>query len=72
MELSQKDIDALWETHDEVIAIKNTLGNGNRGLCHDVKENTRRISRIEILLAFAAGGGGITGGIIGIQRLLGG
>ena len=67
MELSQKDIDALWETHDEVIAIKNTLGNGNRGLCRDVAQNTKRITRIEIFLALAAGGGGY-----GISKLLGG
>ena len=67
MQLSQKDIDALWETHDEVIAIKNTLGNGNKGLCHDVAQNTKRITRMEIFLALAAGGGGY-----GISKLLGG
>ena len=67
MQLSQKDIDALWETHDEVIAIKNTLGNGNRGLCRDVSQNTKRITRIEIFLALAVGGGGY-----GISKLLGG
>lgn len=62
------------ETHDAVIELRTLLKghNGTPGLCSVVEGNSKRLRQLELILAFAAGGGGITGGIIGISRLLGG
>jgi len=72
MELTPADIDKIRETHDAVVRMEERLGENGTGLCGQVKENSGRIHKLELVLAFAAGGGGITGGIIGITKLLGG
>ena len=63
----------IRDTHAKVQGIEQLLKgyNGKAGLCADVENNHKRIHRLELLLAFAAGGGGITGGIAVVQRLFG-
>ena len=72
MELTPTDIDKIRETHELVARMDERLGHNGVGLCGQVERNSGRIHKIEILLAFAAGGGGITGGILGVMKLLGG
>jgi hypothetical protein len=59
------------ETHDAVIELRTLLigKNGAPGLCKTAEDHARRISRLELILAFAAGGGGIT---FAATKLLGG
>ncbi len=61
------------DTNERVKGIEQLLRgyNGNPGLCDDVRSNHRRIHKIELILAFAAGGGGVTASIAGLQRLFG-
>jgi len=72
MELTTEQM--IRDTHAKVQGIEQLLRgyNGESGLCRDVENNHRRIHRLELLLAFAAGGGGITGAIAGISKLVGG
>ena len=70
--LTVKDIEALWETHDKVIKIEAILGDGNTGLCQDVKSNTRRLNKLEITVAAIIGSGALGGGIWGVVHLIGG
>ena len=55
----------------DVSDIKTLLGGylGNPGLVKQVENNRKAITKIWLCLAFAAGGGGITAGLI---KLLGG
>ena len=71
MELTTEQM--IRDTQAKVQGIEQLLRgyNGESGLCRDVENNHRRIHRLELLLAFAAGGGGITGGIAVVQRLFG-
>jgi len=59
------------ETHDLVLELKTLMvgKDGHDGLCKQVEDHAKRIGRIEMLLAFAAGGGGIT---FAASKLLGG
>jgi len=61
----------IEETHDAVIELKTLLKgtNGSPGICDQVESNRKRIRHIELLLAFAAGGGGLT---VVLTKLVGG
>jgi len=61
----------IEETHDTVIELRTLLmgKNGTPGLCRTVEANTKRIRCLELILAFAAGGGGIT---FAATKLIGG
>ena len=51
--------------------IEQTLnGNGRQGLCDDLKRNSVRLTRLEMILAFATGTGIVTGGVFGIEKLI--
>ena len=71
-ELTQDDINKIRETHILVARMDERLGENGTGLCGQVAHNSGRLRKLELVIAFAAGGGGITGGIIGISKLLGG
>jgi hypothetical protein len=58
---------AVSEMHTVLLGAK---GNGG-GLCKQVEKHDARLHRLELICAFVAGGGGITGGIIGISKLIG-
>lgn len=72
--MPQEALRDIRETRDAVNELKVLLKgtNGTPGLCGIVEANTKRLRQLELVLAFAAGGGGITGGILGISKLLGG
>ena len=70
--LTKDDLQRIHDTHDAVIAIKQILGDGHEGLCHDVRCHQKRISHIEIAFAFLVGTGFLTGGTIGLVKLIGG
>ena len=72
MEFTQSDRDMLTQMKHDTGVILERLGENDTGLCGTVKANCSRIRKLEIIIAFAAGGGGITGGVIGISKLLGG
>jgi hypothetical protein len=74
MELTPELAKTITDTHDTIIELRTLLigKDGADGLCKQVEKHDGRIHRIELILAFVAGGGGLTGGIIGISRLLGG
>ena len=72
-DLTPDDIKAIRDTHEKVKLIEQTLnGNGRQGLCDDVKRNSVRLTRLEMILAFATGTGIVTGGVFGIEKLIGG
>jgi len=71
-DFTEKDRLLLQETYQKVGLMEQTLnGNGKRGLCDDVQRNSSRLTKVELLLAFAGGTGLVTGGVFGIQRLIG-
>lgn len=73
MELRPEDLKKIDETHDAVIQIKGLLiGEDGSGLCARVDRHESRIHKVELILAFAAGGGGVTGGVLWVMKLLGG
>ena len=69
-ELSKEDIIALRETHDKVIKIETLLGNGNEGLCYDVKCTKQRVSRLELIIVGLISSGALGGGILGLVKWL--
>lgn len=71
-ELQDRDIEAIHETHDKVIRIETLLGNGDKGLLHDVKESKRKINRIELVIVGLCSSGGLAGGILGMIKWLSG
>ena len=72
-DLGPDDIKAIRDTHEKVKLIEQTLnGNGKIGLCDDVRRNDKRLTRLEMILAFATGTGIVTGGVFGIEKLIGG
>ncbi len=70
VELNQNDIDAIHATHDKVIRIDTIIGNGDKGLCYDVRCQQKRINRIELFLVFLIGSGMIGGGVISLLGLI--
>ena len=62
MEMTPRLAEKIEETHDAVnelmVMLKGT--NGSPGLCQTVEAHAKRIRCLELILAFAAGGGGIT------------
>ena len=72
-EFTSEDRKMLQDTHEKVQLMEQTLNgtNGKRGLCDDVQRNSSRLTKLELLLAFAGGTGLVTGGVFGIQRLFG-
>lgn len=71
VEFTERDLDAIHDTHDKVIRMDAILGNGDSGLCRDVREHQKRISRIELVIVGVVSTGGLTGGIIGLVKWLG-
>ncbi len=71
-ELTDNDLKIIHDTHDAVIKITTVLGDGDEGLCGDVKSHSQRLNRIEIVIAGLIGSGVLGGGAIGILKLLGG
>ncbi len=72
VEFTKRELDAIHATHDMVIRIDTILGNGDKGLCHDVRCHNKRINRIELFLAFLIGCGMLGGGTVGLLKFLGG
>ena len=79
MEFTQHDRDLLEEMYQSTSVILERLGQNGVGLCGQVErqrkqieDHEKRIHNIYMILAFAAGGGGITAGIAGISKLIGG
>ncbi len=72
IELTEKELDAIHDTHDKVIKIDTLLGNGEKGLCYEVRCHNKRIGRIEIVIGGLIASGVITGGGVAIAKLLGG
>jgi hypothetical protein len=79
MEFTQEDRELIEKTYHSTGIILERLGENGRGLCGTVERqgkileaHAKDIRQIYMILAFAAGGGGVTGGIIGISKLLGG
>ena len=77
-ELTDELVRKIEETHDKVIDMAATIGNGKRGLCEDIRQHNKRLwwldgrtRRLEIVLAFLFGSGIITGGTIGLINWLG-
>jgi len=48
MELTEQDLEMIRETHDKVIRIDTLLGNGEKGLCYDVRRHQKAISQLTI------------------------
>ena len=77
VELTERELQAIQETHDIVIEIKTVLlgKNGDEGLCGDVKylqkDHARLKQTVGILIGVLAGSGVITGATWGILRVLG-
>ena len=71
-ELTEKELEQIHETHDIVIKIKTVLlgANADKGLVGEVKHNSKRLGRIEIVLAILLGSGIVSGSIVGVIRLL--
>lgn len=60
----------IEETHDKVIKIETIIGNGTQGLFQQVRNNTKAITKIWLILAFIAGGGGLGLGIIELIKFM--
>lgn len=69
-EITEREITAIHDTHDKVIKIETILGNGDKGLSHEVREHAKKIRIIEITLASLFGSGILGGGIFGVVKLL--
>lgn len=71
-ELTERDLVNISETHDAVIKLVTIIGDGDEGLCGEVRNHSKRLSRIEMVIAGIIGSGVLGGGAIGIVKLLGG
>jgi hypothetical protein len=71
MEMTPRLAEQIEETHDAVNELMVLLKgvNGTPGLCRQVEAHAKRIRMIELMLAFAAGGGGIAFGAVKILGL---
>ncbi len=70
-ELTEKDLEAIHDTHDKVIKIDTILGNGGKGLCYEVQEHGKRINRVELVIVSLCSSGVLGGGILGLIKWLG-
>ena len=70
MALTKEEKQKLDEVHDKVITIVERLGNGDAGLCHDVRLSKKRIWRLEMIMAILFGSGVRGGGALAIIRYL--
>ena len=70
MALTKEERQKLDEVHDKVTTIVERLGNGDAGLCHDVRLAKVRIWRLEIIMALLIGSGVISGGVVAIIKCL--
>lgn len=66
MQFTQDDRRMIQESHDLMLELRTMLvgKDGQDGLCKRVDSHAKRIRTIEIMLAFAAGGGGLAAGVI--------
>ena len=70
--LTKEDIATIHATHDEVIRIKTLLGNGDKGLCHDVQCTQKRVNRLELIVVGVFSSGALGGGVFGFIKWLNG
>jgi len=68
---SERD-EKIQETYDSVIKIKTALVglDGQGGLVRQVNNNTKKVNRLNIIIAGLVGSGVLGGGIVGIIKLL--
>jgi len=71
VELTEKELQAIHETHDAVIRLETIIGNGEQGLYVEVRNHGKRITRIEIILAALVGSGVLGTASFQIVKLLG-
>ena len=70
-EITEREIEAIHDSHDRIIKVETLIGNGDKGLYHDVQVSKTRIWKIEIILALITGSGILGGGIVGLIKLAG-
>jgi len=70
MALTRDEREKLNNTHDAVIRIETVLGNGDKGICHDVSSLKKKVWRVEIIIALVIGSGILGGGAWGLRELL--
>ena len=66
-EITEKEINAIHETHDKVIRIETILDNG---LIDEVENQGKQIRRVELIIALFIGSGVLGGGAFGLFKLL--
>ena len=71
-DITEREIEAIHDTHDKVIRIETILGDGDAGLLHEVKDQGKKIRRVEIIIASLVGSGILGGGALGIMQLVSG
>jgi len=59
VEFTESDRQMLLETHGDVKTLLERVGEDGKGLCGRVESHSRRIRMIELIIAVAAGSGGI-------------
>jgi hypothetical protein len=72
MDFTEADRATLQGIALHVARMDERLGEDDKGLCGTVKEHSKRIHTVEIILAAAGGAGLLTGGIAGASKLIGG
>ena len=68
VEITEREITALHDTHDKVIRIDTIL----EDMCKEVAGHQTKIRRIEIVLGALLGSGALGGIGVGINKLFGG
>jgi hypothetical protein len=78
MEYTQHDRDLLEETRGDIKTLLERVGENGKGLCgrveeheHDIRAHDRALHKLWLVVAFAAGSGGIAGGTF-LSKVLGG
>ena len=77
-DFTERDREMLTETHTAVTTLLERVGENGKGLCGtvqkhetDIKEHEKALHKLWVVVAFAAGGGGIAGGTV-LSKLIGG
>lgn len=69
IELTPQLVEKIEKTHDSVTRIETILGNGSGGIRADIKNQGRRISRLELILVGIFSSGILGSGIYGLVEL---
>ncbi len=71
MDIDEKVIKAIEETHDTVIELKTVLlgKNSDKGLVGQVEEHEKKINRNTIILVAIIASGALGSGIVGLLNL---